>query len=549
MHEMKLIIAEKPSVARTIAVVLGANNKKQGYLEDGACIVSWCIGHLVQLAPTDAYDPRYAKWRQQDLPILPDPWQYMVSDGTKQQYFVLKNLMNDPRVDEIICATDAGREGELIFRLVYEKAGCTKPVKRLWISSLEENSIREGFRELRDSREYDSLYQAALCRAQADWLVGINGTRLYSLRHGEKYNVGRVVSPTLALVVQREKEIAAFKSTPYYMVMLDCGFIAQSEHLPDRSRMEKMARDCRGSTAIVMKIERKAHSEKPPKLYDLTSLQREANRMFGFTAQQTLDYAQALYEKQLITYPRTDSRYLTQNMILKLPVLAQRVAAALPFASGLALHCQAEQVIDDSKVTDHHAIIPTQTMALTDLSSLPAGERDILHMIAVRLLCAVCEVHRYMETTVTLDCAGYLFTAKGRTVKQMGWQVFETTYRGSLGSRVQRTETVGSLPPLTEGQKIVPQDVLMKQGKTSPPKHYSEDTLLSAMEHAGEDDMLEDAERKGLGTSATRAGILEKLVKVGFVIRKGDKRTKVLLPTDKGKASVGTAFIKASSRD
>lgn len=532
---VQLILCEKPSVGRTIAAVLGAKEKKDGFIVGEGVIVSWCIGHLVEFAPADIYDERYAKWNMDDLPILLEKWETVVSMATKKQFLIVKQLMNHSSVESIICATDAGREGELIFRLVYEKAKCKKPVKRLWISSLEENAIREGFAGLHDSKEYDALYQSALCRAQADWLVGINATRLYSLHYGETYNVGRVMSPTLSLIVQREKEIAAFVCEPYYKVTLDCGFIAQSERLADKAQAEQMAHACRGNTAIVKAVDKKAHLENPPKLYDLTSLQREANRMFGYTAQQTLDYAQALYEKRLITYPRTDSRYLTQDMILKLPVLAQHVATAMPFATGLALRVQAEQVIDDGEVTDHHAIIPTQTMTQTDIPSLPAGERDILHMIATRLLCAVSEIYHYTESIVTLDCAGHLFTAKGESVDQMGWKVFEATYHGSLGRRIQRIETPSPLPPLSMGQKILPQNVTMKQGKTSPPKRYTEDTLLAAMENAGADRMPENAERKGLGTPATRAGILEKLVAKNYVARKGDRQTKALIPTSKGK--------------
>lgn len=535
----QLIIAEKPSVAQVIAAVLGAKNKKDGYLEGADCIVSWCIGHLIELAPPQTYNERYAKWRREDLPILPDPWQTLVSASTKKQFAILKGLMNRTDMETVVCATDAGREGELIFRLVYEKAGCHKPVKRLWISSLEESAIRAGFAKMKNGREYDCLYRAALCRAQADWLVGINATRLFSLIYGTTLNVGRVMSPTLALVVEREQAIAAFRSEPFFVVQLSVGFPAQSTRYQDRQQAESLCAACHGQSVVVKKIEKKEKTEKPPKLYDLTSLQRDANRIYGYTAQQTLDYTQSLYEKKLVTYPRTDSRYLTSDMADNLPMLAQRVASVLPFAAGLNLPIHAGQVIDDSKVTDHHAIIPTQALTQAILDTLPMGERDILNLIAVRLLCTLGDMYRFEETTTTLECESYEFTARGQHVIEMGWQTFEATFRGSLGGRVRETgEKEYPIPPLLEGQRIGPAVASLKEGRTSPPKHYTEDTLLAAMECAGADDIPQDAERKGLGTPATRAGILEKLVKTGFIERKGDKRIKVLMPTSKGRALI-----------
>ena len=534
---MRLIISEKPSVAQTIAAVLGAKERKDGCIQNEDTIVTWCIGHLVALAPAHLYDGRYAKWKREDLPILPDNWQLVISEGTKKQFTVLNKLLNDPRVDTVVCATDAGREGELIFRLVYEKCGCTKPVKRLWISSLEENAIRNGFLSLRDGHEYDPLYQAALCRAKADWLVGINATRLFSLLYAQKLIVGRVVSPTLALIVVREAAITAFQPETFYTVQINGGFPAQSERIISKEAAEQIQNACNLQTAVVQKIEQKKKTEKPPKLYDLTTLQRDANRIFGYTAQQTLDYAQSLYEKKMITYPRTDSRYLTHDMASKLTGLVRQVAMKLPFTAVLDLQVHPEQVIADAKVSDHHAIIPT--MPNGQYISLPLPEQDVFNLIALRLICAVGDAHVYDETTATLECAGNTFHAKGKTIRQMGWQIPEHIFRGSLGSRTApRTEQVLTLPELTEGKVIHSVAASVKEGKTTSPKHFNEDSLLGAMETAGAEDMPEDAERKGLGTPATRAGTIEKLVNTGFIERWGDKNIKHLLPTAKGMALI-----------
>ena len=534
---MRVILAEKPSVAQSIAAVLGADQKKNGYLQGENDIVSWCIGHLIELAPPEIYDARYAKWRREDLPIVPSVWESVVSDGTKKQFAVLKDLLNRTDVDEVVCATDAGREGELIFRMVYEKTGCTKPVKRLWISSLEESTIRAGFQALKPGSAYDALYRAALCRAQADWLVGINGTRLYSRLYGTKLNVGRVMTPTLAMVAQREKEIAAFQVERFYTVQLSCGFPAQSGRIKTRDEAERIRASCHCKKAAVKQIERRQKKEKPPKLYDLTALQRDANRIYGYTAQQTLDYAQTLYEKKLATYPRTDSRFLTHDLRDRLPALIECVAQVLPFASGLPLAVHTQQVIRDEKVSDHHAIIPTQNMTREALAQLPMGERSILTLLAVRLLAATGESCETDEVTVTLDCEGHDFTAKGSTVRQMGYRVFEETFRGSLGSR-ERKEQEYPIPPLEIGQTVGPVVATIREGQTTPPKRYTEDTLLAAMETAGAKDAPEDAERKGLGTPATRAGTLEKLVDVGFVMRKGEQKAKTLYPTEKAAALI-----------
>ena len=528
---MRLVIAEKPSVAQSLAAVIGATTRKDGYLEGGGWRVSWCVGHLAGLADADAYNPDYAKWRYDDLPILPDHWQMVVGKDKKKQFDVLKRLMNAPDVTEVVNACDAGREGELIFRTVYELAGCTKPMKRLWISSMEDSAIREGFANLRPGTDYDGLHQAALCRAKADWLVGINATRLFSVLYHRTLNIGRVMSPTLALIVQREAEISTFKPVPFYTVVLDLpGFSVSGERMADKAAAQQLKTACQGAAAMVKKVERTDKSEKPPALYDLTTLQRDANRLLGFTAQQTLDYLQNLYEKKLCTYPRTDSRYLTSDMAASLPELVRLTAGALPFAADMELTCNAAQVINDKKVTDHHAVIPTRNLQGVDLTGLPVGEKAVLELVALRLLCAVAQPYTFAETAATVECAGAEFTTKGRTVKQPGWRALDAAYRAGLKNAEPATEDK-ALPELSEGQTLPLSGAAVKEGKTTPPKHFTEDTLLSAMETAGKDDMPEDAERKGLGTPATRAGILEKLVSTGFLERKKSKKTVQLLPS------------------
>ena len=530
---MKLVIAEKPSVAQSLASVLGATGKKDGYLEGNGWRVSWCVGHLAGLADADSYDPKYAKWRYDDLPILPQHWQMVVGKDKKNQFDVLKKLMNAPDVDEVVNACDAGREGELIFRCVYELAGCKKPMKRLWISSMEDSAIRDGFANLRPGSAYDGLHEAALCRAKADWLVGINATRLFSVLYHRTLNIGRVMSPTLALIVQREAEIDTFKPVSFYTVTLELpGFSVSGERMADKAAAHQLKNACQGAAATVKKVERKDKSEKPPALYDLTTLQRDANRLLGFTAQQTLDYLQNLYEKKLCTYPRTDSRYLTSDMAESLPVLVNLVANAMPFRKGIAITCDAGKVINDKKVTDHHAVIPTRNLQGADLSGLPVGEKAVLELVALRLLCAVAQPYTYAETSITVECASSEFTAKGKTVKHPGWRALDAAYRTSMKNAEPDKEAEDkALPELTEGQSLPLSGVTVKEGKTSPPKHFTEDTLLSAMETAGKDDMPEDAERKGLGTPATRAGILEKLVSTGFLERKKSKKQVQLMPS------------------
>lgn len=529
-----LIIAEKPSVALAIAAVVGADKRKNGYLEGNGYLVSWCVGHLVSLAQPENYDLRLARWRRADLPILPDPWQYVPNEKTKKQLDLLCSLMNRPDIETIVCATDAGREGELIFRLVYDCCRCSKPVKRLWISSLEESAIREGMAHLKDAAEYDLLYEAALCRAKADWLMGINLTRLYTLLYGPTLSIGRVMTPTLAMIVEREKAVAGFTPKPFYTVHLLCPCEAVSERFEDEQEAQALADACNGQTAEIIRVEKKTRSDHPPKLYDLTTLQREANQLFGYTAQQTLDCAQSLYEKKLATYPRTDSRFLTHDMASVLPNLVQAVAALLPFEQGLSLPVHAEQVIDDAGVSDHHAIIPTQSVTAERLDILTNEELNIFSMLAVRLLCAVGEPHVTEERTLTLSCAGHIFTAAGKTDTALGWRIPASTFYGSIGHPREPDERAGVDPALYEHQRFFGVRAVVKKGLTTPPKRYTEATLLAAMESAGADSFPDEAERKGIGTPATRAGIIEKLVKGGFIERRGEK-VKKLLPTDKGR--------------
>ena len=531
----KLVITEKPSVAQSIAKVLSATKRCNGYLEGNGYLISWCIGHLVELAPPDHYDESYKKWQKEDLPILPANWKYTVSPSTKKQFNILKDLMNRDNVDSLICATDAGREGELIFRLVYHQCRCRKPFERLWISSMEDNAIRDGFRHLKPGTEYDALYEAALCRERSDWIMGINATRLFSVLYGNTLNAGRVMSPTLALTVMREAAIAAFISEPFYTVKIQMDeFTASSERIKSKGDAEKLAVDCKEASAIVTKVERKNRKEKPPLLYDLTTLQREANKIMGYTAQQTLDYTQSLYEKKMVTYPRTDSRYLTEDMASMIPELVQKTAKKFSF-SDEAVPVLTGQVINNKKVTDHHAIISTKTAAETDLSALPAGEQAVLELIARRLVCAVGISSESDEMEVELSCAGTIFKAKGSIVTEPGWKTFTS---GVECGNDDKEKEDSSIPDIQNGMELMVREAVCKEGKTVPPKRYTEATLLQAMENAGAEEMPEDAERKGLGTPATRAGIIEKLVRTGFLERTGNKKTKYLIPTQKGMALV-----------
>ena len=533
---MKLVLAEKPSVAMSLSKVIGANQRGDGYMEGNGYIVSWCVGHLVELSQPEAYDEKYAKWRYDDLPILPEHWQYQVSTSTKKQFGILKKLMQRKDVESLICATDAGREGELIFRLVYHQCGCKKPVERLWISSMEDSAIREGFQRLRPGTEYDALYEAALCRERADWIVGINATRLFSCLYGQTLNVGRVMTPTLAMVVMRDAAIRAFKPEPFYSAELKFqDFQAGGERMKEKAEVEKLVAECcQAGSAIITKVEQKEKSEKPPTLFDLTSLQRESNRQLGFTAQQTLDYTQALYEKKLVTYPRTDSRYLTDDMAPLVPELVSAIQQSFQIQPDAPAPVNAAQVINSKKVTDHHAIIPTKTAAGYDISSLPSGEQAILTMLAVRLICAVGTPCRYTETIVEAECAGQKFRTKGKTVTDMGWR----RYAEKPAEDAEKNAEAGDLPELSEGMTLELAGVDLKEGKTSSPKRFTEDLLLSAMESASSDEFPDGVERKGIGTPATRAAVIEKLVQKGFIERRGDKKTKYLCSTDKGNALV-----------
>ena len=533
---MKLVLAEKPSVAMSLSKVIGADQRGDGYMEGNGYLVSWCVGHLVELSQPEAYDEKYAKWKYDDLPILPEHWQYQVSASTKKQFGILKKLMQRKDVESLICATDAGREGELIFRLVYHQCGCKKPVERLWISSMEDSAIREGFQKLRPGTEYDALYEAALCRERADWIVGINATRLFSCLYGQTLNVGRVMTPTLAMVVMRDAAIRAFKPEPFYSAELKFrDFQAGGERMKEKAEAEKLVAECcQAGSAIITKVEQKEKSEKPPALFDLTSLQREANRQLGFTAQQTLDYTQALYEKKLVTYPRTDSRYLTDDMAPLVPELVSVIQQSFQIQADVPAPVNAAQVINSKKVTDHHAIIPTKTAASYDISSLPSGEQAILTMLAVRLICAVGTPCLYAETVVEAECAGQKFRTKGKTATDIGWR----RYAGKPSEEAEKNAGAGELPELSEGMTLELARVDLKEGKTSPPKRFTEDLLLSAMESASSDEFPAGVERKGIGTPATRAAIIEKLVQKGFIERRGDKKTKYLCSTDKGNALV-----------
>ena len=524
----QLVIAEKPSVAQSLAAVLGAGQRREGYLEGNGWLVSWCVGHLAELADAAAYNPAYAKWRKEDLPILPESWRFTIAKDKRDQFDVLRTLLRREDVSEVVNACDAGREGELIFRTVYALAGCSKPISRLWISSMEDEAIREGFAHLRPGREYDGLHQAALCRSKADWLVGINATRLFSLLYGCTLNIGRVVSPTLALVVQREAEIATFQPEPFYMVELDCdGLSLAGDRKASKKEAQEAAARCQGSAAVVQSVERWEKTEKPPALFDLTTLQREANRTLGYTAQQTLDYLQALYDKKLSTYPRTDSRYLTDDMEAGVPALVEAAASICGVTAPETV--LAGQVCDSARVSDHHAVVPTASAGKADLEALPIGEREILRLVSLGLLRAVCPPCRSAETCIPAVCGGDPYTVKWRSVLSPGWKVYAQTADAEAGSGPDG---------LTEGQTLPVAAAQVKSGKTTPPKHHTEDSLLSAMEMAGKEDMPEDAERQGIGTPATRAAILEKLVSAGFVERKRAKKTVSLLPTP-----LGTALI------
>ena len=527
---MILVIAEKPSVAQSIAKVLGATSRRDGYLEGNNYIVSWCVGHLVELADASSYDERYAKWRYEDLPIVPEEWLYEVPKDKSQQFKVLRDLMKDKRVTELVCATDAGREGELIFRLVYNKAGCTKTFKRLWISSLEDSAIREGFAHLRDGSEFDRLYEAALCRSKADWIVGINDTRLFTTLYHKKLVVGRVQTPTLAMLAERDGKISTFKKEKYFNVHVSGGNLtADMEKVKTEDEAKTIAEACDKKQAVVSSVKRETKTVNPPKLYDLTTLQREANRYYGFTAQQTLDLVQSLYEKKLLTYPRTDSQFITDDMESTVRQVIGIVCRKVPLFDGLSHAPDIRRITNNAKVTDHNAIIPTVQLEKQDISALPESEQKILRLVAMRLLSATGEKHIYDETSVTLSCEGYMFSAKGKTVVQEGWKAVEQRFMATLKSK-EKDEPEKMLPAVCEGDVLDAVSASVTEHFTTPPKQYTEDTLLSAMETAGNEAFDDDTEKKGLGTPATRAGVIEKLVKSGYAERKG----KSIVPTKDG---------------
>ena len=528
---MKLVITEKPSVAKSIASPLGVTSRGDGYFEGNGYLISWCIGHLVGLADAAVYDDRYKKWRYEDLPILPNPFRYVVSEEKAAQFCILRSLMERPDVAELVNACDAGREGELIFRLVYEAAGCTKPFSRLWISSMEDAAIREGFADLRPGGDYDLLYQSALCRQKADWLIGINASRLFSVLYHRTLNVGRVQTPTLAMLADRDSKIVLFHKEKYHHVRLALEETeVVSEKIPAMEDAQTMRDACDGKKATCVSVVREKKTEKPPKLYDLTTLQREANRVFGYTAKQTLDYAQSLYEKKLLTYPRTDSRYLTVDMAETAFVVLHLAARVPPFDVCPEFFPDVLALVNDKEVSDHHALIPTLELEKADVPALPVGERNILLLVCCKLLCAAAEPFVYEAVTAAFDCGGHTFTAKGKQVLSQGWRAIQEVFRSSLKEKPEDEDAEGVLPALTEGQVFEPVSASVTEHFTSPPKPYTEDTLLSAMENAGKEDMPDEAERKGLGTPATRAAIIEKLVSSGFVERKG----KNLIPTKAG---------------
>ena len=528
---MKLIICEKPSVAKSVSSALGAKSRADGFYEGNGLLVYWCVGH--QVSPMDAagYDPGYKKWSYDDLPILPEPFRYVLAPGKEDAFENLRALMDRPDVDTVVNACDAGREGELIFRLVYEMAGCTKPILRLWISSMEDAAIREGFQNLRPGADYDALYQSALCRQKADWLVGINATRLFSVLYHRTLNVGRVQTPTLAMLADRDWKITSFKKEKYHHVRLTVGGAeAVSEKIVSPEDAQAVQAACAGNTAVCTSATREQKKEQPPKLYDLTTLQREANRMFGYTAKQTLDYAQSLYEKKLLTYPRTDSRYLTSDMAETVSCILHLAAKEPPFDGCADFFPDVAALVSDQDVSDHHAIIPTMEMEKADVGALPVGERNLFLLVCCKLLCAAAEPHVYETVTAVFDCGGHSFTAKGKHVVSGGWREIDRIFRSFLKEKPADGDGGGGLPDFKEGQTFEGVEAAVTEHFTSPPKPYTEDTLLSAMENAGKEDIPDEAERKGLGTPATRAAIIEKLVAAGFVERKG----KSLIPTKAG---------------
>ena len=547
---MYLVIAEKPSVSRSIAHVIGAEKREEGYLEGKDCIVSWCLGHLAEYIPPDAYDEKFSRWNYEDLPIIPEEWKLAVSGEKKDQFYVLKRLLNRPDIQYVVNACDAGREGELIFRRVYDLSGSTKPVKRLWISSMEDKAIREGMEHLKDGADYNNLAKAAVCRAQADWLVGMNATRAFTTKYFKKLAVGRVQTPTLAMLVDRMDQISGFKKQKYFNVELDCdGMKAEKQKIFDTEEAERLRKSCDGSDAVVRSVEITEKTVKPPKLCDLTSLQREANRIYGLTAQQTLNAAQSLYESKLITYPRTDSNYLTEDMEQTaknvIRIIHEKYQLTGPFDKPGKP--ELTRIMNNKKVSDHHAIIPTVELLQTELTELKEMEQKILFLIAVHTVEAAEKDHIYLETTVEVECQGNVFQAKGKRVLQQGWKIYEECFKNKDGIAIEDPAEAQKdrIPDVKEGHSFFHVTAVKTEHFTSPPKQYTEDTLLSAMETAGNKEFASDTEKKGLGTPATRASIIEKLVHSQYAVRKG----KQILPTEDGKALIEVLpdFLKSAS--
>ena len=533
-----LVIAEKPSVAQSYAKNLSAYKREDGYLEGESCIVSWCLGHLAEYAQPEEYDPKYEKWQFDDLPILPEVWKLKVSKDKKKQFDVLKGLMNRSDVEYLVNGCDAGREGELIFQRVYDLAGCRKPVKRLWISSMEDAAIQKGFQTMKSEEEYKNLCMAAVCRAQADWLIGMNGTRAYTTRYFKRLVVGRVQTPTLAMLAERQERIEHFQKEAFYKVALTDGKLTVvSENIANEEAADLLAALCNGSTAVVTQMKKERKKSFPPKLYDLTSLQREANRYFGYTAKRTLDMLQELYEEKLITYPRTDSQFVTEDMKDSVEELVEKMPVLLSFADYGQLGHGIKRVINNAKVSDHHAILPTKEAVEKGIADLPADKKNLMMLICQQLVQATGEEYLYEQTDITVKCQEHDFKARGKIPVQMGFKEVEKAFKQLCvkAEPVEGKEKETSIPAgYEEGMRLFPVKAEKTTHYTSPPKPFNEDTLLAAMETAGNKEFDSETEKKGLGTPATRASIIEKLVSSGYAQRKG----KQILPSTEGKELV-----------
>ena len=533
-----LVIAEKPSVAQSYAKNLSAYKREDGYLEGESCIVSWCLGHLAEYAQPEEYDPKYEKWQFDDLPILPEAWKLKVSKDKKKQFEVIKTLMNRSDVEYLVNGCDAGREGELIFQRVYVLAGCRKPVKRLWISSMEDAAIQKGFQTMKSEEEYKNLCMAAVCRAQADWLIGMNGTRAYTTRYFKRLVVGRVQTPTLAMLAERQERIEHFQKEAFYKVALTDGKLTVvSENIANEEAAELLAALCNGSTAVVTQMKKERKKSFPPKLYDLTSLQREANRYFGYTAKRTLDMLQELYEEKLVTYPRTDSQFVTEDMKDSVEELVEKMPVLLSFADYGQLGHGIKRVINNAKVSDHHAVLPTKEAVEKGIADLPADKKNLMMLICQQLVQATGEEYLYEQTDITVKCQEHDFKARGKIPVQMGFKEVEKAFKQLCvkAEPVEEKEKETSIPAgYEEGMRLFPVKAEKTTHYTSPPKPFNEDTLLAAMETAGNKEFDSETEKKGLGTPATRASIIEKLVSSGYAQRKG----KQILPSTEGKELV-----------